>query len=130
MAVPASPGKLSSAPALRLRHVRTLFGHTSGVDSVSVLDGRCVSTGRDGVKVWELPQRDNRALGETPAILEEETISELWPRVTQVREDVDNTSGTERPRKCSWLGLDASRIVTVSAGSTVASPTIKVYNFE
>jgi hypothetical protein len=126
----ASPSRLSAAPALRLRHIRTLFGHTSGVDSVNVLDGRCVSTGRDGVKVWELPRQTSDARSDTPATSELEATSDLWPKVTQVREDETEVSGSSQPKKCSWLGLDASRIVTVSAGSASESQCIKVYNFE
>lgn len=43
--------------ALGIRHLRTLYGHTSRVCSVALSDGRCVSGASDGsVRVWSMRQ--------------------------------------------------------------------------
>lgn len=52
----------SSAGSLRLIHRRILYGHTGGVQSVALQDGRCVSGGADGnVMVWNLGERISAA---------------------------------------------------------------------
>ena len=137
----SSPVKTAYIPALQLRHVRTLFGHTAAVDAVSVLDGRCVSTGRDGVKLWELPQASQLpgvALDDArrSVHLEEEDIRQANVRIRQrdepqVAEDgLQASSHMEPEGRCKWLGLDGSKIVTVLSTQGGQSEAIRVYDFE
>ncbi|KAG8997186.1 hypothetical protein FRB93_000472 [Tulasnella sp. JGI-2019a] len=42
-------------PKFRLSYVSTLTGHTFGIDTLTVTDGRCVSVGKDGkLRIWDL----------------------------------------------------------------------------
>ena len=136
---PPSPATMASIPLLRIRQVKTLFGHTASVDAVSVLDGRCVSTGRDGVKVWELPGVHNSAsidFATTSSALDLEE-EDIWQADVQVREDrssssLDSGSPPTSPLhgRCKWLGLDASKIVTVCSDDSGQAESVKVYDFE
>lgn len=134
---PLSPAKMNIIP-LKLQHVRTLFGHTSAVDAVSVLHGRCVSTGKDGIKVWELPHRqastrpslhseDSGSEEENPRWKDNIAISE---RDSHAPKDDLAVSNSDHLGKCQWIGLDTSRIVTVSQDNDAAERFIKVYHFE
>lgn len=56
----ATATPVSPKDSLRLVHRRILHGHTGGVQSVALEDGRCVSGGADGnVMVWNLGERFN-----------------------------------------------------------------------
>lgn len=132
-----SPARMHAIP-LRLRHVRTLFGHTSAVDAVSLLDGRCVSTGRDGIKVWQLPLSNSAKASPVPSSQSEDEDDSRWRNnnisisdreVPQV-EAVSNADASRSQHKCRWIGLDTSRIVTVSQGEEAEERLIKVYHFE
>ena len=125
----ASPAKLRDFP-LKLRHVHTLFGHTAGVDAVNVSNGRCVSTGRDGVKVWDLapgagcePTSDDDD-DEEPA---SSHSTKAWQINVTVRQTSSSSVGAneveQEQDRCSWVGLDSSRIVAVGRDS------IRVHDF-
>lgn len=124
----ASPAKLRDLP-LRLRHVRTLFGHTAGVDAVNVSNGRCVSTGRDGVKVWDLaPDAGCEPVSDEDD--EEVAIGSsegAWQSNVAVRQTSSSSAGMSEAEqeqdRCSWVGLDSSRIVAVGRDS------IRVHDF-
>ncbi|WFD42657.1 hypothetical protein MPSI1_001305 [Malassezia psittaci] len=50
-AASASP----AGPGMRVRYCRTLHGHTSGVQSIALHNGRCVSGSSDGsVRIWSM----------------------------------------------------------------------------
>lgn len=130
-----SPAKMHSIP-LKLRHVRTLFGHTAAVDAVSVLNGRCVSTGRDGIKVWELPLK-TPARPTFVASIEAEEDDEDWrnnipimERDAPVLTSLSSALTPDAQGKCRWIGLDTSRIVTVSQDDEAQERHIKVYHFD
>lgn len=131
---PLSPAKMNAIP-LKLRHVRTLFGHTAAVDAVGLLNGRCVSTGRDGLKVWDLPQDPTtRTQSEDD---EEVQKDSLWNNNTPVSERNASVpaatlapANVNSPIRCQWIGLDTSRIVTVCQGQDAEEKLIKVYHFE
>lgn len=51
------PPARTNLPPLKLHHFKSLYGHTSSVESVAIKNGglRCVSGGRDGrIRVWSL----------------------------------------------------------------------------
>lgn len=135
--VPLSPVKLNAIP-LQLRHIRTLFGHTAAVDAVGLMKGRCVSTGRDGIKVWELPQTKPSM---RPLYSSENSDSEeedyrwkvniaISEREDQASKEVSTVASLNSPGKCQWIGLDPSRIVTVCQDHNAAGKLMKVYHFE
>lgn len=133
---PPSPARMHAVP-LKLQLTRTLFGHTSAVDAVSLLDGRCVSTGLDGIKVWQLPQGRRARRG---SLAESESDADEEPRWRQnvpisernlpVMTDQTPARMSAPQSKCRWIGLDTSRIVTVSQGDAAEEQLIKVYHFE
>lgn len=148
-AAPASTStsKLSAyaASSLQIRHVRTLFGHTASVDAIGIRNGRCVSTGRDGLRVWELPQPEalsapysppSTELYNVPLVYDDEAgTSAAWDiPAQQVSERIHGEKEEEEPRlsapRCQWLGLDSSRIVTLSADERSGHESVKVYSFE
>ena len=124
----ASPAKLRDLP-LKLRHVRTLFGHTAGVDAVNVSNGRCVSTGRDGVKVWDLaPDAEcEPASDEDDEEVANSSSEGAWQSNVAVRQTSSSSAGMtgagQEQDRCSWVGLDSSRIVAVGRDS------IRVHDF-
>lgn len=104
----ARPHRLAT-PALSLTHLRTLFGHTGSVNSVALLDGKCVSGGADGqVKVWDLhgltPGREARQERKgREMVTVEETGEEVW-----VAGGV-----SERPSGISRVWFDEEQVVVV-----------------
>lgn len=133
---PPSPAKMNAIP-LKLRHVRMLFGHTAAVDAVGLLDGKCVSTGRDGIKVWELPHwnssrhsiqsQEEGDVDEDARWRSNIPISERDLPEPQAASTVTHPSSRN---KCQWIGLDTSRIVTVCSDESAEDRLIKVYHFE
>lgn len=128
---PSSPARMLARP-LRIRHVRTLFGHTAGVDAVNVADGRCVSTGRDGLKVWELPavEPDGSGWGVAEnSSLDMTDEDAVWqPNVSVIASD--RTEQYEGRSRCSWIGLDSSKIVTICGAEGGEADSVKVYDFQ
>ena len=119
----ASPAanSCSPLPKLSLKHARSLFGHTAAVDSVSVSNGRCVSTGIDGVKVWSLDGK----CSESPVQLSQPETVDVMERSLFAY----GTATPSRPGRCDWVGLDSTRVIAVCS-SPDAQDRIKVYDFE
>lgn len=122
---PPSPVKMQAC-ALKIEHVRTLFGHTSAVDAISIADGRCVSAGKDGLKVWELPPA-LPGLGGLASSRRD--VDRAWPSNVSVFDPAHSASYETAARR-SWLGLDASKIVALCEGQGEQEGTLKVYDFE
>jgi WD40 repeat protein len=106
--------RTSSSPTrpLSLSHLRTLYGHTAAVKTVSVgRGGRCVSGGIDGrLKVWRLPDPAAR-------------VVEVWERPGEQL--------APPPPTVSWVGFDEERIVCVkSPRRTGERESVRVLSFD
>lgn len=117
-----SPARMHAC-SLKIGHVRTLFGHTAGVDAVSLANGRCVSTGKDGLKVWELPSIEQDS---TTRSVEDDTV---WHPNVSVTESLDEDPADGTLRR-SWLGSDSSKIVAVCDDEAGEVESVRVYDFE
>lgn len=132
-------------PPIKLRQVKTLFGHTAAVDAVSISNGRCVSTGLDGVKVWELPHPAQVQVTASSLDVNSDVhalqMQGDWGATVQVREsndicasiaaesDVVTTASGDIGR-CDWVDADASRIVAICSNPAGTGSIVKVYDFQ
>lgn len=86
--------------ALGIRHVRTLFGHTTSVTSLSLDGFKCVSGGRDGrLKVWDLART-------RPMVHRSGPIDVLPSPSEDATERLEGSA-------VEWLAFDQDKIVLV-----------------
>ena len=112
----------SPLPKLSLKHARSLFGHTAAVDTVSVSNGRCVSTGIDGVKLWSL---NGKSSASPVQLSQPETVDVMERSLASY-----GAATPSRPGKCDWIGLDSTRVIAVCSSPDAAQDRIQVYDFE
>ncbi|KAH6601987.1 hypothetical protein BASA61_001564 [Batrachochytrium salamandrivorans] len=120
----------------KLVHVKTLYGHTSHVTAISLVQGRLITCANDGIKVWEIPDLhrqsmvftspNSSSLPPTPNIpglslstilssLPDDPVVTLMDLVSQ-RDFVDSSDSNYTT--AAWVGVDSTRLVIHELRST------------